>query len=127
MSKTIWACTTFIFASMVYGKILKVIKPNIFLSCFNFITFIPNLYFYFVKPEKKLIINVVDDYFPCFPGGGGLIYTQVSSLTGVQLWSALLEKAYARHRGSYNLLTPGRFSFLFFSFLFSLSFFLILF
>ena len=45
----------------------------------------------------------VDDYFPCFPKQGPMF----SRSQGNELWVLLLEKAYAKLHGSYNLLRGG--------------------
>lgn len=47
----------------------------------------------------------LDDYFPCFPvQGGGPVYSQSH---GNELWVLLLEKAFAKVRGSYAHLRYG--------------------
>jgi calpain-15 len=47
----------------------------------------------------------VDDYFPCFPvDGGGPVFSQSH---GNELWVLLLEKAFAKVRGSYASLRYG--------------------
>mmetsp|Transcript_5084 Transcript_5084/g.14399 ORF Transcript_5084/g.14399 Transcript_5084/m.14399 type:complete len:841 (-) Transcript_5084:62-2584(-) len=45
----------------------------------------------------------VDDYFPCFPGGG----PAYSKGHGNELWVLLLEKAYAKLHGSYAAIRMG--------------------
>ena len=47
---------------------------------------------------------LVDDYIPCFPGGGPA-YTRNH---WNELWAMLLEKAYAKLNGSYAALKSGR-------------------
>lgn len=45
----------------------------------------------------------VDDYFPCFPGGGPIY----SRSNGNELWVLLLEKAFAKMCGSYEAIKSG--------------------
>ena len=45
----------------------------------------------------------VDDYFPCFPSSGPIF----SRSNGNELWVLLLEKAYAKLHGSYDLIKAG--------------------
>ena len=45
----------------------------------------------------------VDDYFPCYPGGGPIY----SRSNGNELWVLLLEKAYAKVNGSYEACKSG--------------------
>ena len=45
----------------------------------------------------------VDDYFPCWPGGG----PSYSRSHGNELWVLLLEKAYAKLHGSYAMIKMG--------------------
>ena len=45
----------------------------------------------------------VDDYFPCWPGGG----PAYSRSHGNELWVLLLEKAYAKLHGSYAAIKMG--------------------
>jgi len=45
----------------------------------------------------------VDDYFPCFPGGGPIY----SRSNGNELWVMLLEKAYSKLCGSYESIKSG--------------------
>ena len=46
---------------------------------------------------------VVDDYFPCYPGGGP-VYSRAH---GDELWVLLLEKAYAKAHGHYAAIRMG--------------------
>jgi len=45
----------------------------------------------------------VDDFFPCYPGGGP-IYSRAH---GPELWVLLLEKAFAKYCGSYEAIKSG--------------------
>jgi len=45
----------------------------------------------------------VDDYFPCYPGGGPMYSKSHSN----ELWVLLLEKAYAKLHGSYEAIKAG--------------------
>eukprot|EP01034_Spumella_vulgaris_P026750 gene26750-33376_t len=45
----------------------------------------------------------VDDYFPCYPGGGPIY----SRSNGNELWVLLLEKAYSKLCGSYEAIKSG--------------------
>ena len=48
-------------------------------------------------------IETVDDYFPCYPGGGPVYGRSHDN----ELWVLLLEKAYAKLIGSYDALRSG--------------------
>lgn len=48
---------------------------------------------------------VIDDFFPCYPGGG----TAYARNHGNELWTMLIEKAYAKVNGSYATLRFGRY------------------
>lgn len=45
----------------------------------------------------------VDDFFPCYPGGGP-IYSRAH---GPELWVLLVEKAFAKYCGSYEAIKSG--------------------
>jgi calpain-15 len=45
----------------------------------------------------------VDDYFPCYPGGGPIY----SRSNGNELWVLLLEKAFSKLHGSYEAIKGG--------------------
>lgn len=45
----------------------------------------------------------VDDFFPCYPGGGALY----SRAHGPELWVLLLEKAFAKYCGSFEAIKAG--------------------
>lgn len=55
-----------------------------------------------VRGEWTVI--TLDDYFPCYPGGGPMF----SRNNGPELWVLLLEKAYAKIHGNYALLRSGQ-------------------
>lgn len=51
----------------------------------------------------QCVTVTVDDYFPCYPGGGPIY----SKSHGNELWVLLIEKAYAKLHGSYDILGHG--------------------
>lgn len=51
----------------------------------------------------KYVCTQVDDFFPCYPGGGA-IYSRGH---GPEMWVLLLEKAFAKYCGSYEAIKSG--------------------